>query len=146
MEKLKQLWNKIRERTVQPAQRDALLANLLQGIQSHIVEITLRHDASRIIQTLIQFGNDQQRDVILSELLSKFYEIAKAPYGHFTILKMITYGNKNDFMKKITQGLKSHFVSLGCHVIGARTVETVLQLYPSIFTKHLKAEFYGKVR
>lgn len=142
---MKQLWNKIRERSVPTASRDALLANLLTGIQSHIVEITLRHDASRIIQTLIQFGNDNQRDVILTELLSKFYEIAKAPYGHFTILKMITYGNKSEFMKKISQGLKSHFVSLGCHAIGARTVETVLQLYPTIYTKHLKAEFYGKV-
>jgi hypothetical protein len=124
--------------------RNQLLQNLLLGVSNHIVEITLRHDASRIIQTLIQFGTDQQREKVLAELSPKLYEIAKAPYGHFTVLKLITYGNTPNFMKKISQGLKTHFVSLGIHSIGARTVETVLQLYPAAYTKHLRAEFYGK--
>jgi hypothetical protein len=142
---MKQIWNKIREKSASKETRANLVNNILQIIQNHIVEITLRHDASRIIQTVIQFGNDRQREMVLNELLPKFYEIAKSPYGHFTILKMITYGNTPEFMKKICQGLKHHFVSLGIHSIGARTVETVLQLYSSSYTKHLKAEFYGKV-
>jgi hypothetical protein len=143
---MKQIWNKIREKSASKETRANLVNNILQIIQNHIVEITLRHDASRIIQTVIQFGNDRQREMVLNELLPKFYEIAKSPYGHFTILKMITYGNTPEFMKKICQGLKHHFVSLGIHSIGARTVETVLQLYSSSYTKHLKAEYYGKVR
>ena len=35
-------------------------------------------------------------------------------------------------------------MSLGAHVIGARTVESILQLYPVKLTRNLKAEFYGK--
>ena len=32
----------------------------------------------------------------------------------------------------------------GTNNIGARTVESIVQLYPSILTKPLKAEFYGQ--
>jgi pumilio family protein 6 len=145
VEKMKQLWNKIRDRSVTDLQRTTILTNLLNSISNHIIDVSLRHDASRIIQTIIQYGNDSQREIILKELLPKFYEISKAPYGHFTILKLITYcGNKNEFMKKIITGLKSHFVTLGVHVIGARIVETILSLYPSHLTKYCKSEFYGK--
>jgi pumilio family protein 6 len=145
VEKMKQLWNKIRDRSITDTQRTTILNNLLTSISNHIIDISLRHDASRIIQTIIQYGNDSQREIILKELLPKFYEISKAPYGHFTILKLITYcGNKTEFMKKIISGLKNHFVTLGVHVIGARIVETILSLYPSSLTKYCKAEFYGK--
>jgi hypothetical protein len=40
--------------------------------------------------------------------------------------------------------LKGHFVSLGTNTIGARTVESVMQLYPPSLTRSLKVEFYGK--
>jgi len=47
--------------------------------------------------------------------------------------------------KKICNALTNKFVSLAIHSIGARTVETLMQLYPSKLTTPLKAEFYGKV-
>jgi hypothetical protein len=47
--------------------------------------------------------------------------------------------------KKIAAAFVGHFVSLGAHVIGARTVESILQIYAPKFTRGLKAEFYGSV-
>ena len=47
--------------------------------------------------------------------------------------------------KKIAAAFAGHFVSLGAHVIGARTVESILQIYAPKFTRGLKAEFYGSV-
>ena len=47
--------------------------------------------------------------------------------------------------KKIAAAFIGHFVSLGAHVIGARTVESILQIYAPKFTRGLKAEFYGNV-
>ena len=47
--------------------------------------------------------------------------------------------------KKIAAAFVGHFVSLGAHVIGARTVESILQIYAPKFTRGLKAEFYGNV-
>lgn len=145
VDKMKLIWNKIRDRTTPEAQRNKLIQDVLQQIQSHILDITLRHDASRIIQCIIQYGNDQQREFVLQQVMPKFFDISKTPYGHFTVLKAITYCNQPTVMKKISQSLKGHFVSLGTHIIGARVVESILQLYSSTYTKHLKAEFYGKV-
>jgi hypothetical protein len=45
----------------------------------------------------------------------------------------------------IVNALKGHFVALGTNVIGARTTESILQLFPKKLTKALKAEFYGQV-
>ena len=65
--------------------------------------------------------------------------------GHFTVLKIIAYCNAVADQAVIANALSGHFVSIGTNVIGARIVESILQLYPSKLTKPLKAEFYGKV-
>lgn len=145
IESMKTHWNKIRERSTSEEARQSLLKEMIKAIKTHILEITLRHDVSRIIQSVLQFGDALQKDLVLQELLARFYEIAKTPYGHFTVLKAIIYCNTPAQMKKIVSSLATHFVSLGTHVIGARTVESILQLYPTNLTKSLKAEFYGRV-
>ena len=71
--------------------------------------------------------------------------MSKTPYGHFTILKAIGYCTSKADQKLIVKSLAGHFVSLGTNVIGARIVESVLQLYPHMITKSIRAEFYGKV-
>lgn len=118
---------------------------MLKSIQGRIVEITLRHDASRIIQYLLQHGNSTQKQLIISELVLKAVEISKTPYGHFAILKAINYCTDASDRKKLLHCMAGHFVAVGTNVIGARTVESVLQLLPSKQTKALKAEFYGRV-
>lgn len=100
---------------------------------------------SRIIQSILQFGSSDLRSLMLSEISAKILELSKTPYGHFTILKAVSYCTSNEDQKLVTKALAGHFVSLGTNVIGARIVESVLHLYPTKLTKDLKAEFYGKV-
>jgi hypothetical protein len=109
------------------------------------MDITLRHDASRIVQAILQFGTSTQQEEILEELYPKLAEICKTPYGHFVILKAIHYCQQITVKKRLISSLSGHFVSLSTHVIGARVVETLLQLYPHHLTNSLKLEFYGKV-
>jgi hypothetical protein len=97
------------------------------------------------VQSVLQFGTVEQKETILASLCAKASEIAKTPYGHFTILKAVTYCTRAVDQRKIVAALKGHFVSLGGNVIGSRTVESVLQLYPHTLTRNLKAEFYGQV-
>ncbi len=146
VETIKSSWNKVRDHSTANEARQKLVADMVKNIKTHIIDVTLRHDASRMVQTILQFGNNQQKDLVLAELHEKMFEIAKSPYGHFVILKAITYCNEQPAMKKIVSSLQKHFVSLGTHVIGARTVESILQLYPANLTRGIKAEFYGKVR
>jgi pumilio homology domain family member 6 len=52
-------------------------------IKGQIPQMVLRHDASRVVQTILQFGTVEQRKIVLSELVPKIVDIAKTPYGHF---------------------------------------------------------------
>jgi len=117
---------------------------MIKQMLGKVVEVTLRHDASRFVQTIFQFGNVNQRKDILEELCSKLFEIAKTPYGHFAVLRAITYCKDKGEQKKITSAMSGHFVALGTNVIGARTVELIMHTYAQKLTLDLKAEFYGK--
>ena len=138
-------WNRVRDRSTSDEVRTELLKKMVQNMDTHVLQVTLRHDASRIIQCVLQFGTLEQKQKIYYALLPKAFEIAKTPYGHFTILKAITYCTGLKDQEKLVKALKSHFVSLGTNVIGSRTVESILQIYPITITKSLRSEFYGQV-
>ena len=57
-------------------------------MEGQVLQVTLRHDASRIVESILQYGTEKQREKILTELTSKLVEIAKTPYGHFVVLKV----------------------------------------------------------
>jgi len=65
------------------------------------------------VQTILQFGDQTQKDLILARLCEKASEVSKTPYGHFTILKAITYCTNTADQRKIAASLRNHFVSLG---------------------------------
>jgi pumilio homology domain family member 6 len=135
----------MRTKSMPVEEKRTIIDSMLKKLPGTVVSISLRHDASRVIQSIIQFGTIEQRGKVLQELAPKLAELAKTPYGHFTGLKAITTCTEANEQRKIIAGLKSHFVSLGTNVIGARLVESILQTYPHSMTRDLKAEFYGHV-
>ena len=65
--------------------------SLLRG---KVKEIALQHDASRVVQAAIQFGDDEQRKELLTEICDtpgSLAEISKIQYAHFCSLKFIKY-------------------------------------------------------
>ncbi len=60
-------------------------------------------------------------------------------------LKAITYCNTADEQRRIVTGLTGHFVAVGTNVIGARTAEALINVFPAKTSRPLKAEFYGNV-
>jgi len=140
---LKTNWNHARPKAAAESRAD-LIVNMLAKIKGQVHLVALRHDTSRVVQTILQFGTDAQRKLILAELVPKVLDIAKTPYGHFTVLKAISYCDDKDDQRRLASSLAGHFVSLGTNVIGARTVESVLHLYSPTITRALKAELYGK--
>ena len=143
VEELKTSWNVVRNRSTPDDKRKDLIDKMFKQMTGHVLQVTLRHDASRMTQCILQYGTEEQRSIILGELSTKTVEIAKTPYGHFTILKAISYCTGAAEQRKLCSSLKGHFVALGTNVIGARTCESLLVMYPSRLTKDLRAEFYG---
>lgn len=143
VESLKNQWNKVRVKSTPKPTRDALVTQMVKHMTGHVMQVTLRHDASRIVQSIFQFGTPQQKKIILDELLPRLVETCKTPYGHFVVLKALSTCNDEADQKRMCHALSGHFVSIGTNVIGARTVETLLQLVPARLTRDLRAEFYG---
>lgn len=118
---------------------------MMTRITGRVAPVALRHDASRIVQALFQYGTPADRLKLVQELSPKAAELAKTPYGHFVLLKCVNYCTTESEQSKIVKSLQGHFVSLGTNVIGARLVETILSKFPAKLVRPLKAEFYGHV-
>ena len=91
----KALWNKLRVKSNTPDDTKALMEQVMSLIRGKVNEIALQHDASRVIQAAIQFGNDEQRKELLKEICAEsaagLAELSKIQYAHFCCLKFIKY-------------------------------------------------------
>ena len=67
------------------------LVDLIAG-KAH--DVIFQHDSARIVQTCLQFGSPEQRDVLFAELLPHTVELAKSKYAKFIVAKMLEYGAK----------------------------------------------------
>jgi pumilio family protein 6 len=95
----KVLWNKLRLKTNTKDDTKKLMDKVMELIQGKVREIALQHDASRVVQAAIQFGNDEQRKEILTEICKSegsLAEMAKIQYAHFCCLKFIKYCARDD--------------------------------------------------
>ena len=112
------------------------------------MDVTLRHDASRIVQSIIQFGTPVQKFTIVQSLCAnkKCADICKTPYGHFTILKTLQYCKELEPLQLLVNAMCNHYLSIGCNSIGARVIESIYDCehIPRTLKYKLSAEFYGK--
>ena len=71
----------------------------MELIRGKVKEIALQHDASRVVQAAIQFGDEEQRKELLNEICETpetLVEISKVQYAHFCCLKFIKYCARDD--------------------------------------------------
>lgn len=95
----KVLWNKLRLKTNTSKDTKDLMDKVMTLIRGKVNEIALQHDASRVVQAAIQFGNEEQRKEILTEVCKSegsLAEMAKIQYAHFCCLKFIKYCARDD--------------------------------------------------
>lgn len=95
----KSLWNKLRLKSNTPKDTQELMEQVMTLIRGKVNEIALQHDASRVVQAAIQFGNEDQRKELLTEICAEgatgLAELSKIQYAHFVCLKFIKYCNRD---------------------------------------------------
>lgn len=139
----KQIWNIIRERDVDKTKRATLVDELYTLVKGKIYDVAAKHDASRVIQSLMQHGKPEHRSQIVLEMKEHLVEVAKMQYGCFLVQKMIRYGSVAD-RAAIVKCFTGHVVQVGTHNIAANVLEFAQEyLRPSQLTA-LKLEFYGR--
>ena len=104
----KEIWNKLREKDNSKEDMDAMVKELMTLFDGKMKEVVLKHDASRIVQALIQFGSNEQRTSILKELSDSIPEMSKIQYAHFVVLKLIKYCARDESCRRLIVKVSRH--------------------------------------
>jgi len=87
----KEIWETLRLKRNTKDERKQLMERLMNIIRGRVQEIIFKHDASRIIQCAIKYGNQSQRSEIAKELKGRYVELSKSVYGRFIISRVLAY-------------------------------------------------------
>lgn len=121
----KQIWNQLRLKQLSKDEKQKLVDQLKEIVGDKAAEIALQHDGSRLVQSVLQFGSDDDRQMIVAQFqTTSLPDLCKSQYGHFCILKLLKYYHGDvTFLKK---NLRGHVAKLAVHSIGSRVVQALL--------------------
>lgn len=140
--KCKSLWEVIRSKETEPKVRQESLSKLMALLKGKVKDLIFKHDSSRIIQTMLKFGNADQCLSIGNELKGCFIDLSKSKYSRFIVSKILKYCPKlkavviKEFEGKIGKLIK--------HKEAANVIDDIYVLYANAQEKSLLVEeFYG---
>ena len=135
------LWNVFREKALDPAKRSKTISGALKALDGKLYEASLKHDAARVVQSLIQWGDAKQRAKIAAELGPRMLELAKLPYARHVALCLLRHVKDEDrvFFKSFEGG----FAKLATHATGAKVAEAALKSVSKKDAASLRAELFG---
>jgi len=68
----------------------------MRVIQGKVKDIVLKHDASRIIQTVVKYGGQKERDQIATELKGHYKALAQSKYSKVRPLYLLSLSFLDD--------------------------------------------------
>lgn len=93
----KHIWALARSTTISSAQRQKHVGELMDVIRGKVKEIVFKHDASRIVQTLVKYGGAKERNEIAQELKGGYKDLAKNKYSKVGINRLVSVHTLNSF-------------------------------------------------
>lgn len=145
VQQIKSLWEKLRVKNPPiPKQIREKLSNEIWSLSKDCIsDLVLKHDASRVVQTLVKYSNKERREQIVDSLKGKFYQLATSAYGKYLLVKLLHYGSKSS-RQAIIDELHGNLRKLMRHREGAYVVEDLYVLYASHQQKQqMIREFWG---
>lgn len=145
VENIKALWEKLRVKKPAPPQqvRERLCNEIWELSKDVIYDLVLKHDASRVVQTLVKHTTKERRDIIVKSLKGNYYKLATSSYGKYLMVKLLHYGSKES-RALIVDELHGNLRKLMRHKEGAYVVEDLYVLYSSAEQKQqMIREFWG---
>eukprot|EP00742_Colponemidia_sp_Colp-10_P004625 GILJ01004936.1.p1 GENE.GILJ01004936.1~~GILJ01004936.1.p1 ORF type:complete len:750 (-),score=181.24 GILJ01004936.1:132-2381(-) len=144
---IKVIYNKLITRHGDDAPTKAEKHKLIDGglllLKGKMVELALKHDASRVIQSLLKFGHREHRNTVIEEMKDSIIALSMSKYAHFLVMKMLFYSTPEQ-QKAIIQQFLGHTVKLLSHVEAGQVVELAYTKYASKEQKNaMVLEFYG---
>lgn len=145
VEQIKALWEKLRvNKPAPPKQVRERLSNEIWDLAKDVIyDLVLKHDASRVVQTLVKYSPKDRRDKIVLALKGNYYKLATSSYGKYLLVKLLHYGSKES-RELIVDELHGKLRKLMRHKEGAYVVEDLFVLYSTADQKQqMIREFWG---
>jgi pumilio family protein 6 len=145
VERIKKLWEKLRVKNppLPKEVREKLSNETWELCEGVLGDLVLKHDASRVVQTLIKYSPKERRDQICKELRPYYYKLATSAYGKYLLIKLLHYGSKES-RAIIIKELHGKLRKLMRHREGAYVVEDLFVLYSTSKQRNqMIREFWG---
>lgn len=145
VQQIKSLWERLRVKNppVPKPIRDKLSNEIWELSKDCVSDLVLKHDASRVVQTLVKYSSKERREQIVDALKGKFYLLATSSYGKYLLVKLLHYGSKSS-RQAIIDELHGCLRKLMRHREGAYVVEDLFVLYASHEQRQqMIREFWG---
>ncbi|KAF9218484.1 ARM repeat-containing protein [Gyrodon lividus] len=139
----KRVWSLARQKNIPSAERQKHVRDLMDVVKGKVKDIVLKHDASRIIQTIVKYGGQKERDQIAGELKGHYKELAQSKYSKFLVTKLIRLCPTH--RASILQEFQSHVMRLLLHREASSVLADTFELYANAYERTiLLRDFYGK--
>ncbi len=89
------LWEKLRQSSTPKDAKAELVSKILKLCGDRVADLSASHTASRIIQSCVKHGTEEDRIVIQKQLLPRMVELSKNPYARFIMSKLIVTAPKS---------------------------------------------------
>ena len=155
----KRVWSLARQKNISPTERQKHVRDLLDIVTGKVKDIVLKHDASRIIQTIVKYGRQRERDQIAGELKGHYKELAQSKYSKVSITakyRRHTQSAPKFLVTKLIRlcpahrvsillEFRSHILRLLLHREASSVLSDTFELYANAYERSILLwDFYGK--
>ncbi|KAH9475808.1 Pumilio homology domain family member 6 [Psilocybe cubensis] len=139
----KKVWALARQKNIPTAERTKHIKDLMNVIRGKVTDIVFKHDASRIVQTVVKHGGQKERDEVASELKGKFKDLAQNKYSKFLVTKLIKLCPSH--RASILYEFQPYVLRMLLHRESSSVLADSFELYANAYERTiLLREFYGK--
>jgi len=137
------IWEELRRKETEQLRKEQLIDQLIEMIMGNFVIFVRKHDTVRLIETIIQYANEKQRNQIFEELKDEIVELCKLKYGKFFVVKMMKYGSAKQ-KQHIINSFYGHVPNLLNHACASSVLESIFNDHANLKQRNeLVQEYFG---
>lgn len=141
--KSKKLWEQLRRFDLTVKQRQELSSELHSLVKGKAKELVFAHDTSRVIQCMLKFCSQEEKNALFEELKDDIVAMTKSKYAKFFVRKLLKYGTKTQ-RNYVFRKLYGSIRKLIKHAEAAEIIECAYNDYANAVQRNSMAEeFYG---
>ncbi|KAG9009793.1 pumilio domain member 6, partial [Tulasnella sp. 427] len=139
----KKHWELARQHNLSKQERQKHVNDLMETVKGKVKDVVTKHDASRVIQTLVKYGSQSQRDTVARELQGAYRDLIQSRYSRHLVLKLIRCCPS--LRSQIFSEFHGHVIRLLLHRDATDIISTAFTEYASQQERNLLIrDFYGK--